>query len=88
MHACTTINSRRYFSVTKSLHHNFTGLETALSERLEAPKRALCPMVIMDIITPHHMVLWISILPDLATVRSYCNGLTVTFDRLRTLCQG
>ena len=34
----------------------------------------------------HHAVLGVSILPDLATVRSCCNGLTVTLDRLRTLC--
>ena len=35
-------------------------------------------MLSMDIVAIHHAVLGISILPDLATVRSYCNGLTVT----------
>ena len=39
----------------------------------------------MDIVATHHAVLGISILPDLSTVRSCCNGLTVTLGRLRTL---
>ena len=43
-------------------------------------------MMSMCIVATHHAVLGISILPDLATVRSCCNGLTVTLDRLRTLC--
>ena len=44
-------------------------------------------MFSMDIVATHHAVLLlgISIHPDLATVRSCCNGLTVALDRLRTL---
>ena len=53
---------------------------------LEGCSRLPCHMMSMDIVASHHAVLEISILPDLATVRSCCNGFTVTLDRLRTLC--
>ena len=53
---------------------------------LEGCARLPCHMMSMDIVATHHAVLGISILPDPATVRSCCNGLTVTLDRLRTLC--
>ena len=41
----------------------------------------------MDIFAAHH-VLGLSILPDLATIRSCCNGLTVTFEPACERCQG
>jgi hypothetical protein len=42
-------------------------------------------MLSMDIVATQHVVLGISIIPDLSTVRSYCNGFMVTLDRVRTL---
>jgi hypothetical protein len=46
----------------------------------EGCARLPCHMLSMDIVATHHTVLGISILPDLATVRSCCNGLTVTLE--------
>ena len=42
-------------------------------------------MLSMDIVATQHVVLGISIIPDLSTVRSYCNGCMVTLDRVQTL---
>ena len=45
-------------------------------------------MLSMDVIATHHMVLGVSILPDLAAVSSCCNGLTVTLEPSCERCQG
>ena len=42
-------------------------------------------MLSMDIVATQHVVLRVSIIPDLSTVHSYCNGFMATLDRVQTL---